>query len=455
VTLNPHRLLATLKALPAAERCHLALSGGLDSCVLLHLLATLRESLPWRLQAIHVNHGLQVVADLWQAHCETLCEQYLIPLQVVQLSLAPTPGESLEAVAREARYLALAGHMGPGDLLLTAQHRDDQAETLLLQLMRGSGPAGIASMPAMSRFYSGWLARPLLDIPRSVIEAYARQHRLSWEEDPSNRDLRFDRNFIRHRVLPLLSERWPAATVTLSRAARFSGELLVLAKEEAEEDLTRARLGENGELSVTVLRRFNSIRLRNLLRHWIVETGAPLPNSRKLIRIEGEGVHGREDANPLIAWRGWEVRRYQDRLRLGRALPEFDSARTLDWENRTELSLPHGLGRLIAKPGPGGIDPQRWSHARIEVRFRRGGERCVPAGQAHHRALKKLFQEWAIPPWERGRWPIIYLDGELAAIPGLLVSRSFAATGEESIVIQWVSQSVATGSQPQVDLSPR
>ncbi len=443
--INPHRLLTTLKQLPAAERCHLAISGGLDSCVLLHLLAGLRESLPWSLHAIHVNHGLQVVADLWQAHCESLCEQYRIPLQVIQLSLRPGPGESVEAVAREARYRALAEHIGPGDLLLTAQHQDDQAETLLLQLLRGSGPAGLASMPPLSRFFAGWLARPLLDIPRSSLETYARQHHLSWDEDPSNRDLRFDRNFIRHQVIPLLQSRWPAATSTLSRAARFSAELLVLAKEEAEEDLAQVRRPERGGLSVAALNRFDSVRLRNLLRYWITLIGAPLPSAKKLGRIEHEAVRGRADATPLIAWSGWEVRRYRDRLSLERALPSFEPSTTLLWQDRAQLMLPEGLGRLLAESGTGGIDPQRWRRARIEVRFRQGGERCLPAGQAHHRPLKKLFQEWGVPPWERARQPLVYLDGELAAIPGRLVCQPFAATaGEDSMVIRWESP-IVTG----------
>ncbi|MEJ2464678.1 MAG: tRNA lysidine(34) synthetase TilS [Candidatus Thiodiazotropha sp.] len=438
MTLNPNRLLTTLKALPAAERCHLALSGGLDSCVLIHLLASLRESLPWSLHAIHINHGLQVVADLWQAHCQSLCEQYQIPLQVVQLSLAPGTGESVEAVAREARYRALAEHVGPGDLLLTAQHQDDQAETLLLQLLRGSGPAGLAAMPPLSRFYGGWLARPLLDTPRATIEAYARHHRLTWQEDPSNRDLRFDRNFIRHRVMPLLTGRWPAAASTLSRAARFSGEMLSLVAEEAEEELARVRLGESGELSVAALSRFESVRLRSLLRHWIAQVGAPMPSSRKLARIEQEAVHGRADALPLIAWSGWEVRRYRDRLRLARALPSFEAANTLTWSDKAELILQEGLGRLVAELGEGGIDVEQWRHARIEIRFRKGGERCIPAGQAHHRPLKKLFQEWGVPPWERQRIPLIYLNDELAAIPGRLVCHPFAAAaGQSSMVIRW------------------
>jgi tRNA(Ile)-lysidine synthase len=438
VILTADRLLDALGRLPKAACCHLALSGGLDSCVLLHLLVSLGERLPWPLQAIHVHHGLQADADRWQAHCEALCAYHGIPLHSARLALAPAPGESLEACARQARYRVFAAQMARGELLLTAQHRDDQAETLLLQLLRGSGPAGLAAMPALSRFGPGWLARPLLDFPRESLEHYAREHHLSWQEDPSNRDLRFDRNFIRHAVMPLLASRWPAASATLARAARFSGELLSLAKAEAEADLSRVRQADGEGLSVTALRGFDSIRLRNLLRHWIAATGAPLPHAKKLERIEREAVFGRDDAMPLVVWRGWEVRRYRDRLTLGRALPAADGRLSLEWIDRTKLILPDGMGRLVVDTGEGGIDPARWAAARIEVRFRRGGERCRPAGQVHHRPLKKLFQEWGIPPWQRARVPLIYLDGELAAIPGRLVCQPFAAADTQaSILVRW------------------
>ncbi|MCU7906487.1 MAG: tRNA lysidine(34) synthetase TilS [Candidatus Thiodiazotropha sp. (ex Epidulcina cf. delphinae)] len=438
MTLTAARLLETLRQLPQASCCHLGFSGGLDSCVLLHLLAELRPQLPCRLRAIHVHHGLQAEADAMQGHCERICDSHGIPLDNVPLTLSPTAGESLEAVAREARYQAFAERMGEGDLLLTAQHRDDQAETLLLQLLRGSGPAGLAAMPLLARFAPGWLARPLLQESRQTLDAYARQHTLTWHEDPSNQDLRFDRNFIRHQIMPLLRSRWPAASTTLSRAARFSGELLTLAKEEAEEDLAKARYGDSDSLSIPALKRLHSIRLRNLLRHWITACGATMPNSKKLARIERESVHGRIDTVPLVTWGGWEVRRYREELRLGYARPAGDPIGPLHWSDKRLLELPDGLGRLIAKPGEGGIRAVRWWEGMVEVRFRRGGERCHPAGRAHHRPLKKLLQEWGIPPWERDRLPLIYLDGELVAIPGRIICRPFMAIpGEEAILVDW------------------
>lgn len=440
--LTAEQLLDILGQLPQASRCHLALSGGLDSCVLLHLLAELRSQLPHELHAIHVHHGLQPDADSWQVHCEQLCQEYRIPLQTVQLKLAVNNGESLEAAAREARYQALAANMGEGDLLLTAQHQDDQAETLLLQLLRGSGPAGLAAMPALAGFGQGWLARPLLSFSREALEAYAKEHQLEWREDPSNRDLRFDRNFIRHQVMPLLRSRWPAAATTLSRAARFSGELLMLVREEAEEDLAKAR-DETDTLSIPVLKQLNSIRLRNLLRHWISAAGAPLPSSKKLARIEHEAVNGRADAVPLIRWSGWEVRRYRDRLFLNPAQVIDLPIRPLSWPRGKELKLPDGLGRLVLQPGDEGVSAKRWQQAEVEVRFRQGGERCQLPGQGHHRPLKKLLQEWGVPPWEREQLPLVYMDGELAAVPGRCVCQPFQArSGEDAIVVDWVKNGI-------------
>ncbi|MCU7892212.1 MAG: tRNA lysidine(34) synthetase TilS [Candidatus Thiodiazotropha sp. (ex Ustalcina ferruginea)] len=436
--LTATRLLESLKQLPQASCCHLAFSGGLDSCVLLHLLAELRPQLPYRLRAIHVHHGLQHEADSWQAHCEQLCRQYAIPLVNMPLTLKVNSGDSLEAVAREARYQALAKCMSEGDLLVTAQHQDDQAETLLLQLMRGSGPAGLASMPPLARFGPGWLARPLLPFSRQSLEQYAKQHGLTWQEDPTNKDQRFDRNFIRHQVMPLLRSRWPAASTTLSRAARFSGELLMLVKEESEEDLAKARYGESDTLSVSALKQFHSVRLRNLLRHWISAAGATLPSSKKLARIEHEAVHGRIDAAPLIRWNGWEVRRYRDQLFLNRTFIIDIPMQPIPWPDKQRLTLSEDLGRLIVHPAQDGVSATHWQQAKVDVRFRRGGERCQLPGQTHHRPLKKLFQEWGVPPWERERTPLIYLDGELALIPGRCVCRPFQAQpGEDAVVVEW------------------
>jgi tRNA(Ile)-lysidine synthase len=448
VQLTVNWLLQRLSQLPDAPRCHLALSGGLDSCVLLHVLSELRSKLPYEINAIHIHHGLQHQADSWQAHCEELCKGYEMHLETVRVNLTLKGGDSLEAIARETRYKALAACMGEGDLLLTAQHQDDQAETLLLQLLRGSGPAGLAAMPPLAKFGLGWLARPLLDHSRKSLEHYAREHDLIWREDPSNRDQRFDRNFIRHQVMPMLRSRWPAAATTLSRAARFSGEQLLLVKEEAEEDLVKAQGETLDTLSIQVLKQLSSIRLRNLLRHWIGRVGAPLPNSKKLARIEREAVHGRIDSAPLIAWGGWEVRRYRDRVFLSSAQIIDLPTQPQTWTAGDELILPEGLGRLIAQQGERGVTAARWRQSRVEVRYRCGGERCQLPGQRNHRPLKKLFQEWGVPPWERKYIPLIYLDDELAVVPGHCICQPFLAqAGQDAIMVDWIKASTQCHSR--------
>jgi tRNA(Ile)-lysidine synthase len=439
VSLSPERLKENLSSLPQPGCCYLALSGGLDSCVLLHLLSEIAHQLPYPLRAIHVHHGLQSDADLWLNHCKTLCAGYEIPLISLTLALQPAKGESLEAQAREARYRALAQQLKPGDLLLTAQHQDDQAETLLLQLLRGSGPAGLAAMPRLSELGSGWLARPLLQESREAILDYARKAGVHWQEDPSNQDPSFDRNFIRHSVMPLLRSRWPAAAVTLARSAHFTGEMLTLIQEEMAAEQLRCSHIDSGNLSISRLKAMSSIRVRHLLRHWIASKGAPLPNAKKLMRIEQESIHGRIDAMPLVAWRGWEVRRYRDQLILAQSRSTTGPLpHTIAWTEGDTLELPDGLGKLSVSLGAGGVDRRRWREAEIEIRFRSGGERCRPAGRRHHRTLKKLFQEWGVPPWERDLLPLIYMDGELAVIPGWSICEEFAATdGAQGMHILW------------------
>ena len=438
VKLTPDRLWEILRELPAADHYHLAFSGGLDSTVLLHCLAQAGDRLPGRLQALHVHHGLQSAADAWALHCRRFCEDLCVPYRLIELELVHRRGESLEAQARDARYASLAAAMGKGDLLLTAQHQDDQAETLLLQLLRGSGPTGLAAMPRLIGFDPGWLARPLLDFPRTTLEAYAIERGLSWIEDPSNRDLRFDRNYIRHRVMPLLQQRWPSAAATMARSARLSGELQALVDEQAAADLLTAHGPWPDTLSVSALQFLSSPRRRSLLRHWIRQQGGTMPGSRHLLRIEEECLGAAQDASPLVHWADVEVRRFRDGLFILRPLPSHDPSRIIDWPDGRVLQLPAGIGELELQAVEKGISETKWRGMKIEIRFRRGGEQCRPAGFRHHRPLKTLFQEWAVPPWIRERIPLIYMDGQLAVIAGHAYCEPFAATpGEAAVIPCW------------------
>ncbi len=438
--LDASLLLQLLEGYPPATTIYLAFSGGLDSAVLLHLLAVNRNRLNAQLQAIHVDHGLQAQADAWARHCESFCHRLNVPLKQVDLALAAKAGESLEALAREARYQALACAMGQGDLLLTAQHQDDQAETLLLQLLRGSGPAGLASMPRRTRLGPGWLVRPLLDISRAELQAYAYTHQLDWVEDPSNQDQRFDRNFIRHQLMPLLLERWPAASVTIARSARLSSELQQLGDELAAQDMQACQGLWSGTLSVVALQLLSAPRLRSLLRHWVKRQGGAMPGSRHLQRIVDECLNCREDAQPMVHWADQEVRRFHGDLFLGKPLPPHDPRQVIPWVDEKPLLLPAGIGQLQVEPAAQGVSAEQWRSAGVEVRFRQGGERCLPAGSAHHRTLKNLLHDWLVPPWERDRLPLVYLDGRLAVIPGRLVCDAFLATdGEAAVMPRWLT----------------
>jgi tRNA(Ile)-lysidine synthase len=430
------RLLQIISTLPAASGYRVAYSGGMDSHVLLHALSALAPRLDVPLHAIHVHHGLQHAADQWSEHCAAFCRERQIPISLLRVSVTPEKGESLEAAAREARYRVLAQQMQPGDMLLTAHHQDDQAETVLLQLLRGSGPSGLAAMPGVMGFPPGYLARPLLAFSRAQLAAYAAEQGLSWVEDASNRDISFDRNYLRQKVIPLLQERWPALGRTLSRSARHCGEAQRLIDSAAQQAL--AGLLEGDGLVISGFTALSAAQGRAVLRAWIRSRGYTLPDTARLDRILTEVVPAGEDRNPMIHWPGAELRRFRGRLYLGSPQPAPDPSLVLDWDGKTPLQLPAGLGRLHAERGLGGISEQAWTAGPIRIRFRAGGERCRPVGRGKSRELKKLLQEFDIPPWERERLPLITIDSCLAAVGDLFFCEPFAAAeGEQGIRLRW------------------
>ncbi|WP_412852610.1 tRNA lysidine(34) synthetase TilS [Ectothiorhodospira shaposhnikovii] len=413
-------LAAALERLPPAPRWLIGLSGGLDSHVLLHGLHVLSggRTLP-PLAAVHVHHGLSPHADRWQTHCESLCRDLSIPLRVLVVDARPATGESPEAVARAARYRAIADAMEPGAILLTAHHRRDQAETLLLQLLRGAGPAGLAAMPRLKPFGPGWQARPLLDLDRDTLADHARKAALTWVEDDSNADPRFDRNLLRQSVMPRLRARWPSLDATLSRAALLQAEAQDLLAERAREDLEQVRGRVPGTLSVAGLAGLRRPRLRNALRGWLQDKGLPMPGRARLESLIEQMLKAGSDAGPRVAWEGAEVRRYRDDLYAMRPLVPVDAGRVWQWTPTAPLRLPE-LGITLDPAilrSHWALDPSTLT-APLTVRLRRGGEVIRWRGQT--RSLKKLLQEAGIPPWERDRLPLIHVDEQLVAVWGML-----------------------------------
>lgn len=393
-----------------------AFSGGLDSTVLLTAMARLRGAVGGTLRAVHVHHGLLPHADAWTEHCQRVCDQLEVPLEVVRLELQPAAGESPEAQAREARYEALGELLGENETLLLAQHRDDQAETLLLQLMRGAGIEGLAGMPRCRRWQAGWQARPLLDFSRASLRDWAAHHALDWIEDPSNQDLQYDRNFVRHRVMPLLRERWPSADLTIARSAANLGASLNILRQCIDEDLRHCR--EGAALSVTALSRLDPERRAEVLRAWVRVQGAPVPDRRRLREIAQQVLEAGPDAAPLVAWDRFAVRRYRDHIFvLPRTLPTPPG--DCPWPDQDRLVLPEGLGALRRVPAADGIPDRCWSEGRVTVRWKVPEIACRLPGRAGTRSLRKLCQERGIPPWSRPLLPLVFVDGRLAAIGDL------------------------------------
>ena len=411
---DPQSLVATLAPFEAAGRVWIAYSGGLDSTVLLRAAAAVRERLPGPLWAVHVDHALHPDSGRWAEHCRVTCEDLAIPLRECRAEVKPGRGESLEAVARTARYGEFFALLAPGDLLLTAHHLDDQAETLLLALIRGSGVHGLAAMPPVADLGLGRLVRPLLGHPRAALEHYARTLGLTWLEDPSNREPAMDRNYLRQLVLPLLRERWPAVSVTLARSGAHCADAAALVDLAAGRELAGLGGERPGTLSIPGLARLERTLRKAVLRLWLRRRGFLGPDTAHLGRILDEVLPARPDADPWVAWRGCEVRRYRQDLFALRPLPPAPTGPGLPWDQPV-LQLPHGLGTLervadaaaMALMGP------------VRVRFGVSELSCRPPGGAHQRSLKKIFQEAGVPPWLRPYVPLVFAGDDLVAVVGV------------------------------------
>lgn len=431
-------LLETLCIYPSTQCFWVAYSGGLDSHVLLHALAqlhinhlTLRE---FELRAVHIHHGLQSQADNWAKHCQQVCEALKIPCQVIRVNVRIAPRESLEANARTARYEAITRLLAPNDVVLTAQHADDQAETLLLQLLRGAGIAGLASMPSVSSLGQGWLVRPLLAYTRADLLAYAQQANLHWIEDSSNTDTRFDRNFLRHEIMPRLQQRWLNVNQIFSRVARHQAEANELVQILAEEDLQTCKGHNPQQLFLPALFQLNSARQRNVLRFWIKKLGLPLPSTVQLQHILSDILTAKADRQPQVRWHGGEVRRYRNHLFAMPNLPPVpETKHRITWKLSQPLSLPLGELKTNERQGQGLALPMG---TQLQVQFRQGSEKFRWRG--HLRVVKKLLQAAQLPPWQRPFLPLIYYQSTLIAIPNIGIADGFVAqNGEKGWEIQW------------------
>ena len=423
-----------------AGRLLVGYSGGVDSHVLLHCLVQHRRELAGReLAAVYVDHGLAMASGDWGQHCAAVCQQLGVTFVALKVDAQSMPGESPEAAARQARYQALQALLESGEALLTAHHRDDQAETLLLQLLRGAGPRGLAAMPTCAPLGRGLLLRPLLDLDRAQIHDYARVHDLCWIDDPSNTDQDLDRNYLRHQIFPRLKARWPASGRTLARSARLCAEAAGLMDELAVQDLAWVISGSC--LSISKLMDLAEPRRRNVLRYWLIKLDLPLPSEAQLQQILQGILVAPQDRQPCVRWPGVEVRRYRDGLFAMSPLSFHDSSRIWSWSSLSKpLRIP-GVGRVELRQVQGqGLRLEVLRRGPLTVRFRQGGERFRPQGRPHRQELKKLLQEHRIPPWERSRVPMLYVGDELVAVMDVGVGTEFAVSIGEAATIGYLFQ---------------
>ena len=425
-----------------------AYSGGLDSTVLLHLLS--HSNIKDQLTAIHINHGLMPDAEKWASHCQQTCQDLHVPIHVERVQINNQHPQGPEAAAREARYGALLKHATTETVFLTAHHRDDQAETMLLQLFRGAGPAGLAAMPMVSAFANARLVRPLLDITRQEIQDYACKEKLDWIEDQSNQDKNYSRNYLRHEVMPVIRQHWPAISQQLARGSSHQAEATELLKKLARQDLVACRAiikesPDNNLLDLEKVLRLDTLNLKNMLRYFINIKGIPMPGNKQLNHIVNEIGRPSLSGQKQVSWHGGELRIYRRQLSISRPFQVFDPKTRLTWDLWDSLNKENssGLIKQLVLPGSGlalsadkvagsGLSVTRLQQGPVTVRFRQGGESCLLPGRGHHHKLKKLFQEAGIPPWERSRLPLIYVGEELAAVADKWVCAPFDAQKNEA-----------------------
>jgi tRNA(Ile)-lysidine synthase len=399
-----------------------AFSGGLDSSVLLHALASPGPARERGLRALHVDHGLHADSAQWTAHCTAFAARLDVPIEAIKAGPVTASGKGIEDAARAARYATLAGKLRAGEVLAVAQHADDQAETVLLKLLRGAGPEGLGGMRVLREFASGYLWRPLLELPRAQLKDYALAQGLNWVEDPSNSNTQLRRNFLREEILPKLSARWPAAGAAIAHSARWARAAADFIEQEAQRALARVQGVDPATLAWRAWLDLPEALRDPVLRRWLRALGLDEPAHFHVAELERQ-LHGAaEDRSPCVSWERSELRRYRDLLYAMPALAPMPADWRGDWR-APSLQLPDG-GQLEWRQRDGTARAARVDAPALTVRYRCGGERLKPADTTHTRELRLLLQEAGIPPWQRDRIPLIHQNAQMIAVGDLILSQA-------------------------------
>ncbi|MGD9592404.1 MAG: tRNA lysidine(34) synthetase TilS [Candidatus Berkiella sp.] len=427
-------MLETLKLwlnsqLKSHHKLLVAYSGGKDSHVLLDALVTLKSTYGYVLEAIHINHGLQSISPQMKAHCAFICENYHIPLHLVDLSLQILPGESLEEKARLYRYRAMKNFVDENTLLLTAHTQGDQAETFLLQLIRGSGVKGLACIAPMKAFGNGYIARPLLSVSKASIHDYASLKKLNWIEDPSNQNLQLRRNFIRNEILKPLEKVHPNSSKCIARSAKHCQETMVILNEYVSQDVALCQGEKPHTLKLNALQMLSQQKQAWVLRHWLSEQKATLPSLQKCSQMLKQMLHAKTDAQPLICWGTWQLRRYQGHIYF-LTQQSVDSTLQYEWDISSPITLADGRKWQLKATMGAGFAKSKLQENVIQVAYRQGGERCYLGDKHSSKSLKKVFQQLSIPPWERALVPLFYHHDSLIGVGRLFISPQWEVTSE-------------------------
>jgi tRNA(Ile)-lysidine synthase len=429
-----HVAKGVVAQLPEHSSILVGLSGGVDSVVLLHIMSRLTAQHAWKVTALHVNHGISSQAGKWADFCQKYCTSLSIPLHIQAVDIAALRHHGVEAAARKLRYQAFSRQHC--DFVALAHHADDQVETVLLQLLRGAGVRGASAMPTIIQNAVGLnIVRPLLPFSRQAILDYASEQNISWVEDESNADDHHPRNFLRHRILPILEEKFPAYRKTLSRSALNFSEASSLLDELARIDAQLAI--QNGTLGISTLRTLEQVRAKNLLRYFMGVMGAPMPAVAKLDDILRQLLTARNDAMICIHYGDWQVRRYKNQVYVMPLFANFDLDIALSWQGETKLDwLPLQQQLKFTSTQGSGISVKKIQAMPVIIKVRRNGETIRPNVGGSARTLKNLFQENGIPPWQRERLPLLYCGDKLVCVPGVAIAAEFKAlTSEPGILV--------------------
>ena len=417
---KPQALVDHIIQLCRGKRIWVAYSGGVDSHVLLHLLATSNHPDLSQISAVHIDHGLHDDSVMWQQHCKSVAEKLAVDFYSLRVQVEAIAELGLEAAARKARYAAFSKLLANTDVLLTAQHQRDQAETVLLQLLRGAGPYGLSAMAEQRHLGELDVVRPLLTTPKSVIMAYAANYQLHWLDDPSNLDNSLNRNYLRHIIWPEIQRRWPSADTTLSRSAQHCADASSVMTDVAVDDALQIGFSATeATFSIPALLRLSQARQRNVLRYLITRLEFSLPPTSVLQCVLEELCLAQQDAQPLISWSGVEVRRFRDKAYLMASNIDQEPLQPLTINNISDIKVSDGCFLHWQQSDTSGIHLSSIEKG-LELRYRQGGEKLLFHGQ--HHSLKKLFQQWGIPPWQRDRVPLLFQDDELIAVVGYSIN---------------------------------